>query len=917
MPERPLLIFPTPAVAGRDKMKPRFGSPNYHFPSPQRQKDKLTPRFESMLQSFITDSTAGIEPEYVLVLETTGKIEDFKRAIQAVPGLEWLAEIDTDEIEADDDFFEIAKIGKRLFYEQVDDITTKQSSDIWMALKDNGFIDKNGYITDKHLDDFTEFISEGLAEYTDTIMSVINKKITDIKGKPISGRLFLSMSNQQAMTSLLAEWNKWCANRDVQSRKWAEIFSNLKTIRRWDIQDRLRETGVEKYWKEELEIKKGTVSKILFEVELWYRKDRTKRNEIQTKLEQLIESENGSVITKCIINEIRFHAIKAELPPENIERVLASEHTSLFKCDDVMFFRPTGQCAADVYHEGVEEEVFQEGEVFGDPVLAILDGDPFVYHSLLKNRLIVDDPDDFGSAYQAKGKKHCTAMASLVCHGELDAGESSPLPRPIYVRPIMKPNSDDFINNPPLEHIPKDHFFEDLILRSATRIFEGEGDEEPVAPTIKIINLSICDPARIFFHQLSSCAKLLDWLSEKYQVLFCISAGNNGADIGLEKSKAELNQLTNEELTKHTMKIVHRDIRNHRLMAPADSVNALSIGAIHTDKSNMSNQGNRMDILPTQELPSPITAHGYGFRNSINPEIYLPGGRQLYDYITNNQYGINDIGMAPGQKVAAAPVNPGERNRGIYIRGTSNSAALASRGAALIYEVLDELRSEADTDIPDEYMAVVIKSLLVHGASWGNSFNILESCLKTRDNSRLFKRIAARYLGYGIPDIKRVIECTERRATTIGYGSIKKDEKHEFRFPLPPSLSGLNESRRLILTLAWFSPVNAENRKYRKANLSFDPPGHKVGVTRVNADGQQVKNGTIQHEVLEGSEVVTYQDGSNLKIDVICREDAGILDESVNYGLAVTLEVSEDVEIPIYEEIKQRIEIPIKIDGVS
>jgi hypothetical protein len=83
MPEHPLLIFPTPAVADRDKMKPRFGSPNYHFPSPQRQKEKLTSRFESMLQSFITDSTAGIEPEYVLVLETTGKIEDFKRAIQA------------------------------------------------------------------------------------------------------------------------------------------------------------------------------------------------------------------------------------------------------------------------------------------------------------------------------------------------------------------------------------------------------------------------------------------------------------------------------------------------------------------------------------------------------------------------------------------------------------------------------------------------------------------------------------------------------------------------------------------------------------------------------------------------------------------------------------------------------------------
>jgi hypothetical protein len=363
MPQRPLLILPTATIADRVKMKTGFGSSNYHFPLPQKQKNKLMPQFESMLQKFITDSTEGIEPAYVLVLETTGKIDNFERAVRAGPGLEWLAEIDTDEIEADDDFYEIAKIGKRLFYTQIDDITTKQSSDIWTALKDNNFIDKNEYITDKHLDDFTEYIPEGLAEYSDTIMSVINRKITDTKGKLISGRLFLSMSNQQAMRDLLSKWNKWPDNRAVLPKKWVEIFSQLKDMRKWDIQDRLRETGVEKYWKEELDIKKGTASKILFEVELWYKKDSAKRNAIQTKVEQLIESENGSVITKCIIDEIRFHAIKAELPPENIERVLASEHTNLFKCDDVMFFRPTGQCAADVYHEGVEEEAFQKGEV--------------------------------------------------------------------------------------------------------------------------------------------------------------------------------------------------------------------------------------------------------------------------------------------------------------------------------------------------------------------------------------------------------------------------------------------------------------------------------------------------------------------------------------------------------------------------
>ena len=70
----------------------------------------------------------------------------------------------------------------------------------------------------------------------------------------------------------------------------------------------------------------------------------------------------------------------------------------------------------------------------------------------------------------------------------------------------------------------------------------------------------------------------------------------------------------------------------------------------------------------------------------------------------------------------------------------------------------------------------------------------------------------------------------------------------------------------------------------------------------------------MQHEVLEGNKVVSYQDGDFLLISVVCREDAGNLDEIVNYGLAVTLEVKEGIEILIYEEIKERISIAIPIE---
>ncbi len=94
--------------------------------------------------------------------------------------------------------------------------------------------------------------------------------------------------------------------------------------------------------------------------------------------------------------------------------------------------------------------------------------------------------------------------------------------------------------------------------------------------------------------------------------------------------------------------------------------------------------------------------------------------------------------------------------------------------------------------------------------------------------------------------------------------------------------------------------------------MSIEPPKDDIGVNRINADWQQVKNGTVQHEVLEGSKVVSYQDDEFLKISVVCREDAENLDDEVPYGLAVTLETGEHIDLPIYEEIKTRIRLQVE-----
>ena len=134
-------------------------------------------------------------------------------------------------------------------------------------------------------------------------------------------------------------------------------------------------------------------------------------------------------------------------------------------------------------------------------------------------------------------------MASLVVHGEMADGQAEPLSRLVYVLPIMQP---DPLSDPRnrIEHVPDEVFFEDRIARAVRRMFEGEGAVPAQAPSVCVINLSIGDPARPFIHTPSPWARLLDWLSWKYRVLFCVSAGNYPDAIDIALSRTDYLALT-------------------------------------------------------------------------------------------------------------------------------------------------------------------------------------------------------------------------------------------------------------------------------------------------------------------------------------------------------------------------------------
>ncbi len=803
-------------------------------------------------------TAAGLAPEDVLVLETAGTAEDFFKAVSKIEGLEFLGEYDEEDIPPDDDFF----------------------------------VDRKGV----H------------GEYR--------------------GRVYLMFANQEAFRQLLRLWSTWQRGEKFRRgfTKWRDVFALLRDIRPWSVRDRLEETGVLQDWRERLEWERD---KLPCEIELWFRSGEGQRTLASAHVHAQVQELGGRVLSEAVIPGIHYHALAVRLPIPAIENLLNEDRRSsvaLVQAEQIQFFRASGQMAGRISIEEVSPLAHPLEKAAPDPaeqpVVGLLDGLPLQSHRSLVERLSVDDPDDFASDYEARFRLHGTAMASLIIWGDLHSS-GEPIPQPLYVRPIMQPFSqpgwDDL---PPEERAPEGLLIVDLIHRAVHRMFEGDGSEPASAPDVAVINLSIGIADRQFDGTMSPLARLLDWLSWKYNVLFLVSAGNHGRPIELGGPWSEVAAATPEVLHERILRAVAADARHRRLLSPAEAMNVLTVGAVHDDGDPTAVRSNWID--PTMpSYPSPFNAQGQGYRRSVKPDVLAPGGRAaLQRPLTGAETELRFPrgSYRPGQLVATPGSTPGDVTAMVRNRGTSNATALTTRAAAFLIPVLDELRAtEGGEALGVVSYAVWLKALLAHGARWAEFGDTYQALFKTPDNGKQLAEYLTRFLGFGRVDLDTVRECTETRVTALAGGLLAPDKGAEHRLPLPPSLSGKRGWRRLAVTLAWMTPIKPLNHKWRRAHLWFESPKSKmhVGSTkhlrRIGADWRSVQRGTVQHEVFEGEKAAAFVDGDEVVVKVSCREDAGVLTDPVAYALAVTLEVDEKIGIDIYSEIRQRVQNRLRV----
>ena len=108
---RPLLAFGTPAT-GPIPPAPdnRSFPPQPGGPSAGRQGQRLTPQFAALRDAMAAgradaaEQTGEPDPELVVVFDLVGTVEAFSRAVNRVPGLEFLAEMEDEDAEPDEDF---------------------------------------------------------------------------------------------------------------------------------------------------------------------------------------------------------------------------------------------------------------------------------------------------------------------------------------------------------------------------------------------------------------------------------------------------------------------------------------------------------------------------------------------------------------------------------------------------------------------------------------------------------------------------------------------------------------------------------------------------------------------------------------------------------------------------------------------
>ncbi|WP_181529616.1 S8 family peptidase [Ensifer adhaerens] len=335
--------------------------------------------------------------------------------------------------------------------------------------------------------------------------------------------------------------------------------------------------------------------------------------------------------------------------------------------------------------------------------------------------------------------------------------------------------------------------------------------------------------------------------------LFCVAVGN------VEHSSTEPYQIVD---------YIERN-RRHGIQSPAQSLNALSIGAF-TNKLN----GKRPLVAPIGDLsPTSRTAQEWVARAARKPDIVMEGGNfevdpdGLFSRPSPRNLVLTTSRMAP-------------RNPLAMTGQTSAATAAAANLAARLMARYPQFRMET------------VRGLLVHSAEWTPAMlDQLRALQQSQLTNDPWGTLLSRY-GWGTPDEQRLFTSSESAMTLIVEDSLRPYELGDsnqvrlremkyFKLPWPTAaLTALNQTEvEMRCTLSYFVEPDphaiARNRydRYPSHRLKFDL--RRFGESDIKAQsrfnaleedddsfggmddgwiaGKRLSgNGTLQHDIWRG-----------------------------------------------------------------
>lgn len=726
---------------------------------------------------------------------------------------------------------------------------------------------------------------------------------------------YLLVPDMAALRQIESLWRRWNAGEKLGRgfTPWRDVFAQLRELRPWGPQDRIDERDAATLAQEIEGLQDDELLRL--EIELVFRDSDSVAQQVEGLVAMEVQRVGGLVISRARIKEIGYHACLIALPVTEVRAILNQQGVAAV--ESVMHIRPQSTATKLEAEDAEALGEIPQVDVVRDPILALLDGVPVANHPLLARHVSVDDPFGLEALTAVADRKHGTAMASLIVHGDRNRGEA-PLPRKIHVLPVMMADPGH------VERFHSDRLIVDVIYQAVRSMRAGSA---PSAPGVLIVNLSLGNSRQPFHRALSAWAKLLDRLAYEYGILFVVSAGNvlDSFEVPSYTTRTAFEDADPDARARAVLGAVGGLMAQRRLFSPAETVNGVTVGACsHDDVPASERAGARNAIAPYSdiEMANSSSALGPGYSAAVKPDILMPGSRERL-VMQGNVSGVVKVqpsgpGRWAGLKVAAPPSSSDEQAE-FYTNGTSAAAALASRTCHRIHDALESAYGDAFLTLTHHQRAVLIKALLAHTAQWPQTTAALirdvlgpadgRQHVRQKDNIR-------RFLGYGIVDADAAIACADDRATFWATGEIAENQVMHIPIPIPIAIASKARPHELTATAAWFTPTKPGNRLYRAVRLKLFRPD-ALGDLGLNEsfpdqpDYNQINRGTLYHQRWYGERAAAVPDDLEIALHLQREPDqAGmVIDDAVPFAVAVTLKMPGVVEL--YEQVRQRLGIQL------